>query len=144
MTDKIKLEKDTYLNIKAMLESEDSDDHTVAFECIENSDTKTNLIYTLLLIKETNIGMKQWMLKCNKTMSKLNKIYEIPDLNNMSYSLLIKLLNVYKAPSEDYQFLMDRYAEHVKNKLNKDADNEIIESLQIIVKKKENESRTIS
>ena len=144
MTNKIKLERDTYVNVKKILESADTEDHTVAFECIENSDTKTNLIYILLLIKETNIPMKDWTLKCNKTMTLLNKIYEIPDLNNMNYSLLIKLLNVYKASAEDYQFFMDRYAEHIKNKLNKDAGNKIIESLQIIIKIKKNESRTIS
>ena len=144
MTNKIKLERDTYLNVKKMLESVDSNDHVVAFECIENCDTKTNLIYILLLIKETNIPLKSWMHHCSVTLSIINKIYEIPDLNRMSYSILIKLLNVYKAPSEDYQFLIDRYAEHVKNKINKDAGGEIIDTLKIIIKKKENESATIS
>lgn len=116
MTDKIRLEKKTYLTVKSMLESPDDENQYMGFQCIENSDFKSNMVYILLLLREVNLGPETWKTNAPETIGKIEAITNIPLARSViSFDTIGKMMLAYKVDQEDFQFFMDRYAEHLKN-----------------------------
>jgi len=147
MTEKIRLEKSTFSTVKAMLESEDVENQIVGFECIENSDFKTNLVYILLLFRETNLGTREWTAHAPETSKKLESVFKVPLANaSVTFDNIARKMATYKVDQEDFQFYMDRYAEHLKHQFNSNIQghDEYINSLEIKVTISKYESRTIS
>jgi len=138
------LAKDTYENVKDMLESPDPENTVVGLTCIENADFRDNLIYILCLIKESDIPAKQWETHAPETAKQFTNLFKgsITYSSITWYNIMI-YMQMYNAPFEDYQFLMDRYALHLVDTLNGDKD--VLESVQIILKEKpKHESRATS
>ena len=135
----MKLEKDTYLTVKKMLESSDKENMVLAFECIENTNFEENMIYILLLLRETNIDNLAWIDNAPKTVANLEKNVYHDSLSNATtdFRKLGTILREHKASEEDYQFFMIRYADFLKNTFNQDED--IIEDIIITIKLKNNE-----
>ena len=115
-----KLDKNTYANMLAMLESPDEENKVVAFECIKNTDLKTNMVYIILLMKEANIKREFWVEhvpEITRTVeSIIHKIYDI------SFSRILNVIHRYTLSLEDKQFLMDRYAKYLEKCLELDKD----------------------
>jgi len=104
----------------AMLESPDEENKVVAFECIKNTDLKTNMVYIILLMKEANIKREFWVEhvpEITRTVeSIIHKIYDI------SFSRILNVIHRYTLSLEDKQFLMDRYAKYLEKCLELDKD----------------------
>lgn len=135
------LKRDTYHQIKSMLESSDEENAVVALTIIENSNFRDNLTYILLLMKEADVKRTLWEKYARQTIKK----YEALNVNqgSLSYKKIIELITEYKVPLLDIQFFMDCFGEHMKNFVNKSLKgNDKIESLTIKINL--NESRTIS
>ena len=135
------LKRDTYHQIKSMLESSDEENAVVALTIIENSNFRDNLTYILLLMKEADIKMTLWRDHAKKIIKK----YEALNINygSLSYKKIMELITEYNAPLSDIQFFMDCFGEHIRAFVNKSLKgNDKIESLTIKINL--NESRTIS
>jgi len=121
----------------AMLESPDHENKVMAFECIKNTDLKTNMLYVMLLMKEANIHRSIWIEhvpEITKTLEDIlsHKVYDI------AFSRILNVIHLYTMPVEDKQFLMDRYAIELQKKLKLGKD------LVVEIKIKTNESRRTS
>lgn len=138
------LVKDTYENVKDMLESPDHENMIVGLTCIENADFRDNLIYILCLIKETNIIAKDWDNHAPETAKQFKNLFKGSiTYSSITWNNIMTYMQMYDAPFEDYQFLMDRYSLYLVDALN--GDKNVIESVQITVKQKpQNESRSTS
>ena len=136
------LAKDTYENVKDMLESPDHENTVVGLTCIENADFRDNLIYILCLIKESDIPAKQWEKHAPETAKQFKNLFKGSiTYSSITWNNIMTYMQLYDAPFEDYQFLVDRYALHLVNVLN--GDKNVLESVQIILKEKpKHESRT--
>jgi len=128
-----KLDKNTYVNMLAMLESPDHENKVVAFECIKNTDLKTNMLYVMLLVKEANITRDTWFAHVPEIVKTLEEI--LHRFYDISFSRILNVIHLYTMPVEDKQFLMDRYAIELQKKLKLGKD------LVVEIKIKTNESR---
>ena len=131
-----KLDKNTYVNMLAMLESPDHENKVVAFECIKNTDLKTNMLYVMLLVKEANITRDTWFAHVPEIVKTLEEI--LHRFYDISFSRILNVIHLYTMPVEDKQFLMDRYAIELQKKLKLGKD------LVVEIKIKTNESRRTS
>ena len=126
--EKIILEKDTFENVKNMLESSDVENAVVALECIENADFLKNLVYILFLYKESNVPLLTWLNHAPKTCNKLrqlNKSYAF------SYKSILNFLQKYNCDRDSYVFFAKRYADNLMKLVNLKACECIIESIEI-------------
>lgn len=139
------LEKENYEALKTMLNASDQENLVVAMECIENADFKSNLVYILFLIKESNVRSDLWNKHAPKTVMTFEKVFSvgIPSAS-ISFSNIMRKLQLYEATQEHYQFFADKYAEHLLETFNGVHENPGIEEIVITIKKKSHESRTIS
>ena len=117
----------------AMLESPDHENKVVAFECIKNTDLKTNMLYVMLLVKEANITRDTWFAHVPEIVKTLEEI--LHRFYDISFSRILNVIHLYTMPVEDKQFLMDRYAIELQKKLKLGKD------LVVEIKIKTNESR---
>lgn len=126
-----------------MLQSPDDENKIMALHIIENSDTESNLAFILLLIKElrpdTETKGSLWKMYIPKTLAFINKIYALPHTKLLSYSIIAKILALYKAKLPQYQLLFDMYSESMVRGINKASGDELIQKIEIIIKMKENE-----
>jgi len=120
----------------AMLESPDHENKVVAFECIKNTDLKTNMLYVMLLVKEANITRDTWFAHVPEIVKTLEEI--LHRFYDISFSRILNVIHLYTMPVEDKQFLMDRYAIELQKKLKLGKD------LVVEIKIKTNESRRTS
>jgi hypothetical protein len=141
--DKIILGKDTYQQLKDMLESPDEENAVRALSCIENSDFKSNITYVLLMMKEANVVYELWKINATETLKKYRALGILS--GELTYKKIMEIILQYQAPIEDIQFFMNRFAEHMKNEINQKLQpgDKIIEQLTIIINPNE-QSRTTS
>ncbi len=129
------LQKDTYENVKSMLESPDEENVMVGLSCIENCDQSANLIYILCLIKETNISSSLWVKHAPETTELFKNLFKGSiTFSSITWNNIIVYTQVYDTTIEDYQFLMDRFALYLKDMFNQGKD--VIESVTITIKEK--------
>ena len=131
--EKIILEKDTFENVKNMLESSDIENAVVALECIENADFLKNLAYILFLYKESNVPLSTWLNHAPKTCNKLrqlNKSYVF------SYKSILNFLHKYGCDRDSYVFFAKRYTDNLMKLVNLKACECIIESIEIKLNEK--------
>lgn len=141
--DKIVLGRDTYNQIKAMLESPDKENAVVALSCIENSDFRLNITYILLCIKEANIPFTFWKEHAAET---CKKYAQLKIGKPLTYKQIIEKIIEYKVSVEDMQFFMDRFAIKLVEDINRNIaiDENQIADIKITIKPKQDESRTVS
>lgn len=144
--EKVILARDTYDSVKAMLESPDEENMVVAFQCIENGDFVSNLAYILFLLKEADVEGQLWKEHAPETTKKLTTLFKVDLVNapSITFKSIMRLMRLYKAPREDYQFFMDRYALHLVDQFNEGQEEKVIEHIEITLKAHPDESRTIS
>lgn len=126
------LDEITYSNIKNILESSDKENMIVGFECIENTDFKTNIIYILFLFKEADISSDMWKRNAPKATEIIENLFNIPfNKININYAQICDIITKFNVTWASYQFLMNRYAEHLKKYFNRDISQ--IETLTITI-----------
>lgn len=141
--EKIKIGKETYEQLKSMLESSDQENIVVGLSCIEASDFKSNITYVLLLMHEADVSYKMWKEHAAETIKKYTTLgISQGDLN---YKKILNVSLMYNSPLEDIQFLFDRLSLHMKKEINSKIPpgEKIITELKIQINPNE-QSRTIS
>ena len=133
--EKIILEKDTFENVKNMLESCDVENAVIALECIENADFLKNLAYILFLFKESDVPISVWLKHAPKTCNKLKQLNSTYNFTNNS---ILNFLEKYKCDKDNYVFFAKRYAENLMKLVNLKAPECIIESIEIKLAEKLN------
>jgi len=139
---KIVLGRDTYNQVKAMLEASDKENAVVALSCIENSDFKLNITYILLMIKEANIDYNLWKAHAAET---CKKYAQLKIGNPLTYKQILETILLYKVPLEDVQFYLDKFAAKLVTDINRNVtmDDREITEIKITINPKQYESRTI-
>ena len=140
--DKIVLGRDTYNQVKAMLESSDKENAVVALSCIENGDFKLNITYILLMIKEANVDYNLWKEHAAET---CKKYAQLKIGKPLTYKQILETILLYKVPVEDIQFYLDRFAAKLVTDINRNItmDDREITEIKITINPKHHESRTI-
>lgn len=103
----VKLNLESYLRLKQMLESPDEESHGIVISMLDEHDVKQNLVYLLTFVKESNRHVDWWM-KRYKNMELLFNIVN----KNPCFLTYIDILNCglkYNIPSDDVEFLLQRY-----------------------------------
>jgi hypothetical protein len=141
-TKKLKLNLEQYLNIKAMFDSPDTENRTVALSILSELDVKSNLIYFMILLKETKMGYDWWYKNMTSVMSTLNNI--ISNKKNicfLSYTDILNLGVAYNVPMEDIEFIINRQVWFTLYKYTPDRYYSVTDvKLEIIT----NEKRSVS
>ena len=132
--EKIKLSRDTYENVKAMLESSDKSNMKLGFECLENIDFKENLVYILMLLQECNLDWREWLEHSPDTYKYLDKSLKLDMKKPFGFRDVGRLALTYSNSEEDFQFVMDKYSQHLVKLFNKIAGKELVNEVTIKIK----------
>ena len=88
---KMIFDKDETRNLMMMLQSEDADNHTIAFQSLKNVDFDKYVGELLVLYKFGGHTMENWMINCKKIATKLLDIKpETPLSSPKTLSLITK------------------------------------------------------
>jgi len=104
---------------KTMIESADVEDKVVAFEVIEQADFIENLVYILILYKDSNLSLPFWEELAPKTIANIRKIYGLTGHSSPAMSLkgILKKATEYEVSIRQMNFLMDKYTEFLSSYL---------------------------
>jgi hypothetical protein len=72
--EKMIFSKDETRNLIMMLQSDDADNHTIAYESLKNVDFNKYIGELLVLLKFGGHGLADWNVGCKKIASKLEKL----------------------------------------------------------------------
>jgi len=88
---KMIFDKEETRNLMMMLQSEDADNHTVAFQALKNADFNKYIGEILVLYKFGGHTMENWMINCKKIATKLLDLKpETPLSSPKTLSLITK------------------------------------------------------
>jgi hypothetical protein len=89
---KMIFDKDETRNLMMMLQSEDADNHTIAFETLKNVDFNKYIGELLVLYKYGGHTMDNWLVNCNKIAMRLQNTFvsEVPLSSPKTLSLITK------------------------------------------------------
>ena len=106
----IKLNLQNYLSIKKMFESPDGENKDVAVALITQLDIKTNLVYIMMLMKETKMGYDWWYRTMGTEFINTlnNTISNKKNICFLSYTDILNLGVAYNVPVEDIEFIINR------------------------------------
>lgn len=138
------LSRDTYVNVKAMLDSPDEENIVMGLTCIEQSEFRPNIMYIGLLFLECNVRAELWKVHAPETTRFLRTIgFDIMSPPITYKKLLIKAIE-YTKDAEDINLFFNAYAKYLKLKLNDKLvkTDIVIDELVITIKTKHNETRT--
>ncbi len=134
MSEQIKLTEESFESLKIMLNSKDPNDYRTALEAICNLDFKLNVVYILLLFKETSLSPDSWSDHGKKVYTRLKS--NLPDLENgVSLKQCMEILVLYMAPIEDLQFFLNRFSNHLAKTLH-ELGYKQIDTIQLTINTK--------
>jgi hypothetical protein len=104
---------------KAMIESADVADAVVAFEVLEQADLLENLVYILILFKDTNASIVTWQQHAPKTTKNIQSLYGLTGNASPAMSMkgILKKATQYKVEPRQMEFLLMKYAEFLSTYL---------------------------
>lgn len=114
--EKIVLGRDTYEQLKSMLESPDSENAIVALSCVEASDFKANITYVLLMMKEADVEFELWKKHAAETLKKYRALGIMK--GHLTYKKIMEVIIQYKVSLDDIQFFMNRFALYMMHEIN--------------------------
>jgi N-acetylglutamate synthase/N-acetylornithine aminotransferase len=118
----MKIETEKYERLKSMLESTDQENLVVAMECIEQVDFRENMTMILFLIKDSNVDPELWKKHAPITTEKFFSVFSVGIGNaSLAFSNIMRLMKLYEASIEDWQFYADRYAQHLMKQIQTDG-----------------------
>jgi hypothetical protein len=131
MTEVHKLTEQNYFNLMDMINSTDTENHTVAKALISNLDVKENLVYLILLYKELSSANKRKDFFGEKVMADLKLYFDV----DLSYAHVDwdNIINYFSAPNQDplhLGFCLSRFSHDVHNRLS-DAGFNFIKDYKI-------------
>lgn len=129
--------RETYPNVLAMANSPDKENQIVALSLVENLDYKKNLIFILILKKQSNITADTWKEHAPTVYKKMSTSGIDPD-QIISYKKVLNVLLDNKASEDHIQFYLDSFAEHMKSSI-RNIGYEYVDDLQITIKLKKDD-----
>jgi hypothetical protein len=100
---------------KQMIESLDVENKVVAFEVIEQAEFIENMVYILILLKDSNVSIVDWEKHAPNTTANIRRIYSLNTAGHaspaMSLKGILKKATEYKVAKRQIDFLMVKYAE---------------------------------
>ena len=118
----MKLTKETFDRVKMMLESLDREDIVLGISAMDTTDFKDNFLYVLLMAKEANIKYDNMWKDNAPTMHHMFIQLGINLDKPITFDTVLKMANAYNAPLHDIQFIMDKYANQMRDYLNYTLD----------------------
>lgn len=89
--EKMIFDKEETRNLIMMLQSEDADNHVIAFESLKNVDFNKYIGELLVLYKYSGHSLNNWQVNCKKVTNKLDKVLDKPILSSpKTLSLITK------------------------------------------------------
>lgn len=131
MSKKLVLDRDSFDTVKEMLKSPDKENAVVAFTCIEQSDFKQNIVFLLLMFKEADITIQDWITHAPQTFKKIKAVDNLH--TNLTYRRILDISLNYEVSSEDIQFFMNCFATHMTRLINKSSNRKEVLDLKITV-----------
>lgn len=106
---------------KQMIESVDVEDRVVAFEVLEQAEFLENMVYILILFKDSNASIVDWERHAPKTTVNIRRLYGLSIDGHaspaMSLKGILKKATEYNVSTRQMNFLMDKYAEFLSSYL---------------------------
>ena len=105
---KVKFDKEETKNLLGMLKSSDVENHTVAFEALNNADLKDYFGELLVLYKYSKRTTSDWEKQCPGAWKMIGKYIESASAINLTSGKCLSLMTEHKASKN----AMDLYLEH--------------------------------
>ena len=102
--EKMIFSKEETKNIMMMLQSEDADNHVIAFKTLENVDFKKYVGELLVLYKFGGHTMENWMINCKKIATKL---LDIKPETPLSSPKTLSLITQHKGSKASVELFME-------------------------------------
>ena len=133
---KVKLTEAEYINLLTMARSTDTDNINVAHSILENLDVDTNIVYILMLYKESNAYQRE-KLFTDEIAAAVNKYTVIKDHNfkNVDWATIIEIAKKQKEDPLQEGFAVSRFANEIETQL-KDAGFVFMDDYRITLTKK--------
>jgi len=140
LTNKIKIDEETYQNLLSMLNASE-EDAIVALTAINNLGGKRNLLQTLFLRKNANCKRELWEEHAKKVI-KYHDSYTAMSLRFITYAELFKVIKHLQYTSkEDKEFDIIFYTKRLQDFIHRSliGFEDVIDSIEINVKLKQHE-----
>lgn len=102
---KMIFDKEETRNLMMMLQSEDADNHLIAFESLKNVDFEKYIGELLVLLKFGGHGLADWNVGCKKIASKLEKL--ISNQTPLSSPKTLSLITKHKGSKASVELFME-------------------------------------
>lgn len=102
---KMIFDKDETRNLIMMLQSDDADNHTIAYESLKNVDFDKYIGELLVLLKFGGHGLADWNVGCKKITSKLEKL--ISNQFPLSSPKILSLITKHKGSTASVELFME-------------------------------------
>ena len=103
--EKMIFSKDETRNLIMMLQSDDADNHTIAFESLKNVDFNKYIGELFVLLKFGGHTMENWKLYCDKIANKLEKLIE--ENTSLSTPKTLALITQHKGSKASVELFME-------------------------------------
>ena len=134
MTDKIKLNAETFDNVLAMLNSSDKESVVMGLACVEEMDTTSCIVFLLLIRKLANVTDELWKVNAPKKTASLTNM-GVAGGTVLTYKRILELLAERKASSADIEFFLGKFGMYLNETLHQ-LGYDIVESVDIKLKLK--------
>jgi hypothetical protein len=110
--DKIEMTLESFKNILDMVNSPDDENKIVALQCIENMNYKANIVYVVMILKNSNLQESLWLENAPKAYGYL-KTLEFQVGKAMTFKRIFGTLIKLGVNPDDLQFFFDLFGEEL-------------------------------
>jgi hypothetical protein len=105
---KLKFDKEETKNLLNMLKSSDSENHTIAFQALENADLKDYKGELLVLYKFSKLPKDTWQTEAPKSYKILNKAAALGD-NNLTSGKCLSLMTSNGSSKDSIEMFLENF-----------------------------------
>jgi hypothetical protein len=105
---KLKFDKEETKNLLNMLKSSDSENHTIAFQALENADLKDYKGELIVLYKFSKLPKDTWQTEAPKSYKILNKAAALGD-NNLTSGKCLSLMTSNGSSKDSIEMFLENF-----------------------------------
>jgi hypothetical protein len=105
---KVKFDKEETKNLLSMLKSEDSENHVIAFQALENADHKKYVGELLVLYKFSKLPKDTWQTEAPKSYKVLNKTAALGD-NNLTSGKCLSIMTSNGSSKDSIEMFLENF-----------------------------------
>ena len=105
---KLKFDKEETKNLLNMLKSSDSENHTIAFQALENADLKDYKGELIVLYKFSKLPKDTWQTEAPKSYKILNKAAALGD-NNLTSGKCLSLMTSNGSSKDSIELFLENF-----------------------------------